>query len=127
MTEWEKFERMVSLKSDKVELGIVEDITAYNKGFEKMFAELQGLQKRGERLKAELSDTISAIYKMGELSRSMGNDMADLLVDFGKKAKELGVDPNTNKVYAEGQSKFKAYMETEKAAQRLAESFIKIR
>lgn len=111
----------------KVDLALVDDIKAYTNGYAKFFTELQGLQKRGDRLKAELNDTISAIYKWGELGKSMADDMASLLVEFEKQAKALGIDAKSSKEFTEGENKFKAYAEAEKAAQRLATSYIKIR
>ena len=115
----------VELKEEKVELAVIDDIKAYNNGYSKLFSELQGLQKRGDRLKTELNETVQAIYKMGNLSEDMANDMVKLLNNFEQKAKELGINPKENKDFIEGEKKFKAYMETYNAAYRLAENYKK--
>ena len=125
--DWSKDDKKTELASEKVELSVLADIKKYTDAYKKYYSELQGLQNRGNRLKKELSETISAIYKWGELGDSMGSDMANMLVDFDKKAKDLGIDAKNSKEYVEGQKSFRKYQEAERLAKNIAEDFSKIR
>lgn len=120
-------QKTVELQSEKVELGTLDDIKSYTKGYQKYYSELQGLQKRGDRLKDELSDVISAIMKWGELGDSMADDMASLLVAFEKAAKQLGLNPSESKDFKDGEAAFKAYAESSAAAQRLSDNYRTVR
>jgi hypothetical protein len=115
------------LAKHEVELGSIEDIKAYSTGYAKYTSELEGLKKRGDRLKTELNDTISAIYKWGVLGESMSNDMVALLSNFEKQAKDLGIDPKVSAVYVNGVKTFGEYAKAEDRAKAIANDYIKIR
>ena len=115
------------LAKHEVELGSIEDIKAYSTGYAKYTSELEGLKKRGDRLKTELNDTISAIYKWGALGESMSNDMVALLSNFEKQAKDLGIDPKVSAVYVNGVKTFGEYAKAEDRAKAIANDYIKIR
>jgi len=121
------FKEETQLASHEVELSVIEDIKAYNNGYAKYISELDGLKQRGDRLKAELNDTISAIYKWGGLGSSMADDMVALLKNFEKQAKDLGIDPNASPEYANGRKKFVDYAKAEDTAKTIANNYIKIR
>tara|TARA_R110001632_G_scaffold60627_1_gene146892 strand:+ start:167 stop:571 length:405 start_codon:yes stop_codon:yes gene_type:complete len=120
-------ESNLELKSEKVELTIIDDLKKYTKGFSKYYSEGQGLQKKGERIKAELSDIISALYKWEELGDSIADDMASDLTKYEKAAKELGIKPSESKDYSEAMKAFKSYAESAKGFNRVAQNLIKIR
>ena len=120
-------EEKTELETHKVELAIIDDIKKYSNGYKKYYSELEGLQNRGERLKKELNETISAIYKWGELGDSMASDMARMLDNFEKKAKDLGINAKESKDYVEGQKSFKKYAEAERFANKMAKEFSKVR
>jgi len=115
------------LAKHEVQLGLLEDIKAYSTGYAKYTSELEGLKNRGDRLKKELNDTISAIYKWGALGSSMSDDMVKLLSNFEKQAKDLGIDPKTSAVYVNGSKTFVEYAKGEDRAKAIANDYIKIR
>jgi hypothetical protein len=121
------FTEKVELAKHEVELAVIDDIKAYSNGYAKYISELEGLKQRGDRLKTELNDTISAIYKWGNLGSSMADDMVKLLSNFEKQAKDLGIDPKASNVYVNGSKKFVDYAKAEDKAKAIANSYIKIR
>jgi hypothetical protein len=126
-TIYDKLGDKTELAKHEVELGSIEDIKAYSTGYAKYTSELEGLKKRGDRLKTELNDTISAIYKWGVLGESMSNDMVALLSNFEKQAKDLGIDPKVSAVYVNGVKTFGEYAKAEDRAKAIANDYIKIR
>jgi len=90
------FTEKVELAKHEVELAVIDDIKAYSNGYAKYISELEGLKQRGDRLKTELNDTISAIYKWGGLGSSMADDMVALLNNFEKQAKDLENEYKSN-------------------------------
>jgi len=123
----DEIQSKVELGTHEVELALIDDIKSYSNGYAKYIKELDGLRERADRLKIELNDTISAIYKWGTLGSSMADDMVALLNQFEKQAKELGVDPKTSPIYAEGRKKFVDYAKAEDTAKALTNNYIKIR
>ena len=121
------FKEETQLAKHEVELAVIDDIKAYSNGYAKYTSELEGLKKRGDRLKTELNDTISAIYKWGGLGSSMADDMVALLNNFEKQAKDLGIDPKASADYVNGRKKFVDYAKAEDTAKAIANSYIKIR
>ena len=83
--------------------------------------------KRGDKLKAELNNTIGDIYKWGNLGSSMADDMVKLLSNFEKQAKDLGIDPKASAVYVNGSKTFVEYAKGEDRAKAIANDYIKIR
>ena len=121
------FKEETKLAKHEVELAVIDDIKAYSNGYAKYISELEGLKQRGDRLKTELNDTISAIYKWGGLGSSMADDMVALLNNFEKQAKDLGIDPKASADYVNGRKKFVDYAKAEDTAKAIANSYIKIR
>ena len=126
-TIYNKLQDKTELAKHEVELGSIEDIKAYSTGYDKYTSELEGLKKRGDRLKTELNDTISAIYKWGVLGESMSKDMVALLSNFEKQAKDLGIDPKASDIYVNGSKTFVEYAKAEDRAKVIANDYIKIR
>ena len=124
---YDRLSDKTELAKHEVELGSIEDIKAYSTGYAKYTSELEGLKKRGDRLKTELNDTISAIYKWGVLGESMSKDMVALLSNFEKQAKDLGIDPKVSAVYVNGVKTFGEYAKAENRAKAIANNYIKIR
>ena len=57
----------------------------------------------------------------------MASDMARMLDNFEKKAKDLGINAKESKDYVEGQKSFKKYAEAERFANKMAKDFSKVR
>ena len=110
------------LATQKVELALLDNLKSYTNGLKKYTDEGLGLQKLGERQKKELSDTISALRKWGQLGNSMADDMASDLVAFERQAKELGIDANSSKDYVEANKAFKTYAAFADGMNRVADS-----
>lgn len=117
----------VELEKHEVELSLLDDIKEYSNGYAKYISELDGLKKKGDKLKSELNDVIGAIYKWGGLGSSMADDMVALFNQFEKQAKDLGIDPKTSPDYVNGRKKFVDYAKAEDTAKSIADSYIKIR
>jgi hypothetical protein len=85
MTEWEKFERMVSLKSEVVELGLNEDMRAAIKAAKDARVKVEDTKKTVrqaiDKLKAEYKDLQTKALEAGVK-----------IEQFQKTAKELGLD-----------------------------------
>lgn len=85
MTPWEKFERMVSLKSEKVELGLNEDMRAAIKAAKDARVKVEDTKKSVraaiDKLKADYKDLQSKALEAGVK-----------IEQFQKAAKELGLD-----------------------------------
>ena len=110
------------LASQKVELALLDNLKSYTNGLKKYTDEGSGLQKLGESQKKELSLTISALRKWGQLGNSMADDMASDLVAFERQAKELGIDANSSKDYVEANKAFKTYAAFADGMNRVADS-----
>ncbi len=110
------------LATHKIELALLDNLKKYTNGLKKYTDEGSGLQKLGERQKKELSETISALRKWGQLGNSLADDMASDLVAFERQAKELGIDPNTSKDYVEANKSFKTYASFADGMNRVADN-----
>ena len=117
----------VELSSEKVEFAILDNLKKYTTGYSKYFKEGQGLQNRGDRLKEELNDVISALFKWEQVGESIADDMASDLVKFEKATKDLGINPSSSKEYVAAEKAFKSYVEAAKAFNRVGENLRKIR
>ena len=115
------------LASQKVELGLLEDIKGFSTGYAKYTAQILELKKRGDKLKTELNNTIGDIYEWGNLGKFMADNMVKLLSNFEKQAKDLGIDPKTSDVYVNGNKTFVEYAKGEDRAKAIANDYIKIR
>jgi hypothetical protein len=121
----ELIKEKTELKTEKVELGLVDNLKKYSQGLSKYKNEGDGLLKRGNRLLSELKETQAAIYKWSDVGESIANDMSSELVKVEKAAKELGVDPNSIKELVKANKSFKEYAKLEQKYQKAAKELIK--
>lgn len=126
-TIYDKLQDKTELAKHEIELTALEDIKAYSTGYAKYTASLLEIKKKGDKLKAELNNTIDDIYEWGNLGSSMTNDMIKLLSNFEKQAKDLGIDPKVSDVYVNGSKTFVEYAKSEGRAKVIANDYIKIR
>ena len=108
------------LSSKRIELGLVDDMQKYTKGFSKYKNEGDGLVNRSQRLLAELKETQAAIYKWSDVGESITNDIVNVMNKFEKAAKEIGVDPNSVKEYNAINKSFTQYAKLEQDYQKIA-------
>jgi hypothetical protein len=124
---YDKLADKTELAKHEVELSILEDIKAFSKGYDKYAASLLELKKKGDKLKAELNNTIGDIYEWGNQGSYMANNMVKLLNNFEKQAKDLGIDPKASDIYVNGSKAFVEYAKAENRAKAIANDYIKIR
>jgi DNA repair exonuclease SbcCD ATPase subunit len=78
MTEWEKFERMVNLKSDKVELGAIDDLSDKYKQIAGRVAPLKAQIEKGaselRQIVKELNNLQDDAKKLEEMAKFLGAD-----------------------------------------------------
>lgn len=84
MTEWDKFQKMVSLKSEKIELGVVQEIE-------------QKTNKLGDSASKIIGGVLDGVDKIDKsiASSKLDQEIKDLeksLNEIKSKAKDLGVD-----------------------------------
>ena len=115
----------VELKSETVELALVDELKKYSDGFKKYKSEGDGLINRANRLLSELKGTQSALYQWSDVGESIGNDIIRDMNKFESVAKELGIKPNTVKEYAEASNLFTKYAKLEQEYQKIAKSYTK--
>ena len=97
------------LKSTKVELALTDAIKKYTAGYKKYNDEGLGLTQKGQRIKAELNEIISAMLKWRELGDSIANDMLPEFKKIENAAKELGIDVKTIPDYKDANDAFVKY------------------
>ena len=97
------------LKSEKVELALTDAIKKYTAGYKKYNDEGLGLTQKGQRIKAELNEIISAMLKWRELGDSIANDMLPEFKKIENAAKELGIDVKTIPDYKDANDAFVKY------------------
>lgn len=91
MTEWEKFERMVSLKSETVELATFADPETQVKRAEDNYNSVLSFVDKIYALKEEAKKIVPKNLELMDRSiRELDNDMKD----FISKVKDLGIDPS---------------------------------
>tara|TARA_R100001440_G_scaffold111_3_gene288 strand:- start:3821 stop:4216 length:396 start_codon:yes stop_codon:yes gene_type:complete len=115
----------VELKSEKVELALVDDLKKYSDGFKKYKSEGDGLINRANRILSELKETQSALFKWSDVGESIGNDIIKDMNKFESAAKELGINPNTVKEYTAASKLFTSYAKLEQEYQKIAKSYTK--
>ena len=113
----------VELKSEKIELGLLDDLNKYSKGYDKYYNEGLGLEKKAERIKKELKELVSALYKWDELGDSIATDIIRDLSKADKVADELGVKAEQIKEYKDAQNTCKKFA---KAAKRFRDTAKKL-
>jgi hypothetical protein len=97
------------LASLKVELALTDAIKKYTAGYKKYNDEGLGLTQKGQRIKAELNEIISAMLKWRELGDSIANDMLPEFKKIENAAKELGIDVKTIPDYKDANDAFVKY------------------
>ena len=110
------------LSSEKVELGVVDNLKAYPKGYSKYSNEGDGLMQKAERLKSELSDIKQALYKWSEVGDSIADDIIRDLKMFEKEAKELGFNAEIQIDYSNASDVFKEYAKLAQKYEKEAKS-----
>ena len=91
MTPWEKFERMVSLKSEKVELATFADPDTQLKRAEENYNSVLSFADKIYAIKESAKKTVPKNLELLDRSR---RELENDLNDFLSKAKELGIDPS---------------------------------
>lgn len=97
------------LASVKVDLALTDAIKKYTAGYKKYNDEGLGLTQKGQRIKAELNEIISAMLKWRELGDSIANDMLPEFKKIETAAKDLGIDVKTIPDYKEANDAFVKY------------------
>jgi hypothetical protein len=118
-------EEPTELASHEVQLAIINDIEAYAKGYDKYANESDGLVQKANRLKTELTDVVSAIFKMSDVGKSLAEDLTTLKLKFEEQAKGLGLDPKSSKVYVDSSSVYKKYWDKQLELQKIAKELNK--
>lgn len=112
MTEWEKAERMLNLKSDKVELALIDDIQkAMSTASKESSSAVAGLGKASAAL-----DEAFTSYRQTSIYAKQALDQIDV---YETKAKELGIDlsANVNKMKTDATNMLKFSQEKMKVLQ----------
>ena len=84
MTEWEKFERMIRLKSEVVELALLDDIKN----------QFKSLQKEGSKLleiRNEFEQSAKKLKSFSDIVEEQSKRLIEMVVDLDNKTKELGI------------------------------------
>lgn len=97
------------LKSVKVELGLTDAIKKYTAGYKKYNDEGLGLTQKGQRIRVELNEIISAMLKWRELGDSIANDMLPEFKKIETAAKDLGIDVKSIPDYNQANDAFVKY------------------
>ena len=127
LSKFDRFDKNVELKSNVIELAITDDIKKYIAGYKRYSDEGTGLKQKGERIKSELNDIISALFKYEQLGKSLGDDLGAVLSKFEKSAKDLGINPTDNNDYKEGLATYKNYLAISDGFARVGENLRTIR
>ena len=106
------------LETHKVELAIVDELKKYAKGYDKYYNEGKGLEQKAERVKKELKEIVSALYKWDELGNSIADDIIRSLRKADEAADELGIKPQQIAEYKNAEASFKNFA---KAAKRFGD------
>lgn len=97
------------LKSEKVELALTDAIKKYTAGYKKYNDEGLGLTQKGQRIRVELNEIISAMLKWRELGDSIANDMLPEFKKIETAAKDLGIDVKSIPDYNQANDAFVKY------------------
>lgn len=92
MTEFEKYKRMVSLKSESVEL-------ASSKDLDKKLKSLLDAQKKLDKINPSLEQLIKDQKEWAGILDMRVKEAEGLLTDFKKQADDLGVSADTAPAY----------------------------
>jgi NDP-sugar pyrophosphorylase family protein len=92
----------VELQSEKVELGIADDLKKYEGYFSKWEAAVISEKNKIDSIRKELLDLF-------EVSNSLITDLMNDMGKFEKSAKDLGINPSDSKVYNSAEKVFKQF------------------
>jgi hypothetical protein len=110
----------VALKNQEIELAVVDNLRAYAKGYSKYENEGKGLISKAERLKAELKELKSALYKWAEVGDSIADDIIKDQKQFEKMAKDLGFNPDIQIDYSNASDAFTKYASAAQKYEKMA-------
>jgi hypothetical protein len=113
----------VELESQKVELDLVGNLRSYPKGLSKYKGEGDGLIKKANRLKQELSEIQKALFKWAEVGDSIADDIIRDLKKFEKTAKELGFNAEIQIDYSNANDVFTEYAKLAQKYEKEAKNF----
>jgi len=97
------------LATQKVDLGLVDNLRSYPKGLSKYKGEGEGLIKKANRVKEELIEIQKALFKWAEVGDSIADDIIKDLKRFEKEAKELGFNAEIQIDYSNANDVFTEY------------------
>jgi seryl-tRNA synthetase len=109
-------EYLAKQEPQKVELGLVDDLRKYPRGYTKYESEGDGLVKKANRVKQELKEIQKAIFKWAKVGESIGDDIKNDLKQFEKVAKDLGFMPDIQIDYSNAVDVYDKY---ERLSQKL--------
>ena len=110
------------LASQKVDLGLVDNLRAYPKGISKYKGEGEGLLKKANRVKQELGEIQKALFKWSEVGDSIADDIIRDLKMFEKEAKELGFNAEIQIDYSNANDVFNEYAKLAQKYEKEAKS-----
>tara|TARA_B110000037_G_C16744425_1_gene352610 strand:+ start:144 stop:524 length:381 start_codon:yes stop_codon:yes gene_type:complete len=110
------------LSVQKVDLGLVDNLRSYAKGISKYKGEGEGLLKKANRIKQELSEIQKALFKWSEVGDSIADDIIRDLKMFEKEAKELGFNAEIQIDYSNASDVFKEYAKLAQKYEKEAKS-----
>lgn len=114
-------ESKLELKSEKVELAIIDDLKKYPSEVKNMMSELQGINKSAGDLKAKLRSIKTELNSFAKKSSSASVQLKKDLEKFKKAAANLGINPSESKEYVDANKSFTDFVELGKAADRVYE------
>jgi hypothetical protein len=97
------------LANQKIELALTDVIKKYTVGYKKYNDEGLGLIQKGQKVKLELNEIISAMLKWRELGDSLANDMLPEFKKIEAAAKDLGIDVKSIPDYRDANDAFVKY------------------
>ena len=97
------------LATQKIELALTDVIKKYTVGYKKYNDEGLGLIQKGQKVKLELNEIISAMLKWRELGDSLANDMLPEFKKIEAAAKDLGIDVKSIPDYRDANDAFVKY------------------
>ena len=85
MTEWDKFQKMVSLKSEKIELGLADDV---KKAYSEAMSARNAANDKYNTIKSYLNEVLSSLNN----AKKTSENALQIITKFEAAAKDLGVD-----------------------------------
>lgn len=110
------------LAAQKVDLALVDNLRSYPRGLSKYKGEGEGLIKKANRVKQELSEIQKALFKWAEVGDSIADDIIKDLKKFEKEAKELGFNAEIQIDYSNANDVFTEYAKLAQKYEKEAKS-----